>query len=70
MTPEGGRRRVRVSRDRRHTGRVSSNVIVRYGVFVGTKLGTEVLLALLDVGDVGLGGGQPVHLQLLMADPW
>lgn len=33
-----------------------SNVIVRYSRLVRGKLGTEVLLALLDVGDAGIGG--------------
>src|SRR5687768_9349515 len=32
------------------------NVIVRYGRPMGAKLGTEVLLALLDVDDHGISG--------------
>jgi len=35
-----------------------SNVIVRYGAAMGVGLATEVLLALLDVGDVGVTGGE------------
>lgn len=50
-----------------------NNVIVRYGPSVSGKLGTEVLLALLDVGDAGISGAElqdrlAAHLKRPAAD--